>query len=254
LRRNLIVLDLLLLALCAVAAWRFLDYRRERLAEQARFLRRSEAGLPPPVVLLPPAPPPAASSAYVEVAQKLLLSPDRNPDVIIDVVAPKPMPPLPRAYGAINFGEGPHVLLAEKAGARQHSYPIGGKIGEFTVLVISQLGVVFDWEGQQVAARYQELRDLTSATASEPARSSAAAQSASVTPAAAAAAAAATTSNSMQTIGPSSGSHGRLGPGAGTFRACVKDDDSPEGTMEDGFRKVSVSTPMGKSCHWEKVQ
>ena len=104
-RRNLIVLNLLLLALCALAAWRFLDYRRERLAEQTRFLHRREAGLPPPVVLLPPPPPPASSSAYVEVAQKLLLSPDRNPDVIIDVVAPKPMPPLPRAYGAINFGE-----------------------------------------------------------------------------------------------------------------------------------------------------
>ena len=51
-RRNLIVLNLLLLALCALAAWRFLDYRRERLAEQTRFLHRREAGLPPPVVLV----------------------------------------------------------------------------------------------------------------------------------------------------------------------------------------------------------
>jgi hypothetical protein len=250
LRRNLIVLNLLLLALCALAAWRFFDYRRERLAAQTRFLQRREAGLPPPDVLLLPPPPPASSSAYVEVAQKLILSPDRNPDVIIDVVAPKPMPPLPRAYGAINFGEGAHVLLAEKAGARQHSYPIGGKIGEFKVLVISQLGVVFDWEGHQVAARYQEMRDLTPAPASESARSSPSAPAASV----AAAAAADSGSKGVRTLGSNSDSRSKLGPGAGSYRACVKGDDSPEGTMEDGFRKLSVSTPMGMSCHWEKVQ
>ena len=251
-RRNLIVLDLLLLALCALAAWRFLDYRRERLAEQTRFLRQREAGLPPPVVLLPPPPPPASSSAYVEVAQKLILSPDRNPDAIIDVVAPKPMPPLPRAYGAINFGEGPHVLLAEKAGARQHSYPIGGKIGEFKVLVISQLGVVFDWEGHQVAARYQEMRDLTPAAASGSARSSPSAPAASA--AAPAAAPVDSGAKGVRTLGSDSNSRSKLGPGVGSYRACVKDDDSPEGTMEDGFRKLSVSTPMGNSCHWEKVQ
>lgn len=250
-RRNLIVLNLLLLALCALAAWRFLDYRRERLAEQTRFLHRREAGLPPPVVLVSPVPEPAVSSAYVEVAQKLLLSPDRNPDVIIDVVAPKPMPPLPRAYGAINFGEGPRVLLAEKAGARQHSYSIGGKIGEFKVLAITQLGVVFDWEGQQVAARYQEMRDLTPAPASETARTSPIAQA---VPSKEKAAAAESGSKAVPTLGSASESRGRLGAGVGSYRACTKDDDSPDGTVEDGFRKVSVSTPMGISCHWEKVQ
>lgn len=253
-RRNLIVLNLLLLALCALATWRFLDYRRERLAEQTRFLHRREAGLPPPVVLLSAAPEPASSSAYVEVAQKLLLSPDRNPDVIIDVVAPKPMPPLPRAYGAIDFGEGPHVLLAERAGARQHSYPIGGRIGEFKVLAITQLGVIFDWEGQQVAARYQEMRDLTPAPASESARSTPVAQSASGAPSSSPAAAAETNSKSVPTLGSKSESRGKLGPGVGSYRACVKDDDSPDGTIEDGFRKLSVSTPMGISCHWEKVK
>ena len=250
-RRNLIVLDLLLLALCALAAWRFLDYRRERLAEQSRFLQRREAGLQPPVVLLSPAPTPASSTAYVEVAQKLILSPDRNPDVIIDVVAPKPMPPLPRAYGAINFGEGPRVLLAEKAGARQHSYPIGGKIGEFKVLAITQLGVVFDWEGQQVAARYQEMRDLTPAPASESARTSPVAQTSSA--AEKAAARAETGPQNVKALGTNSESHGKLGQGVGSYRACVKDDDSPDGTVEDGFRKMSISTPMGMSCHWEKV-
>ena len=246
-RRNLIVLNLLLLALCALAAWRFLDYRRERLGEQVRFLGRQEAAVPTAVVLLPPAPEPAASSAYVEVAQKLLLSPDRNPNVILDVVAPKPMPPLPRAYGAIDFGEGPLVLLAEKAGGHQKSYPIGGRIGEFKVLLITQAGVIFDWEGKQVAARYQEMRDLTAASTSEPARPSPAAPTAST-------ASAGSGSQNVQTLGSSSSSGSKLGPGAGTYRACVSGDETPDGTISDGFRKVSIPTMMGTSCHWEKVE
>jgi hypothetical protein len=47
---------------------------------------------------------------------------------------------------------------------------------------------------------------------------------------------------------------GKFGPGAGTFRTCLRGDDSPEGTVTDGFRKVVAPTPMGQSCHWEKVQ
>ena len=251
--RNLIVLDLLLLALCALAAWRLMDSRRERRAEQDRFLQRREAGLPPPAVALPPAPAPAAASAYVEVAQKLVLSPDRNPDVIVEVVAPKPMPPLPRAYGAINFGEGPRVLLAEKAGGRQHSYAIGGRIGAFRVVAITQLGVVFDWEGKRVAARYQEMRDLTSGAGGESssARASPAAQTAS---AAQAAESAENRSSTLKSLGSSGDVRGKLGPALGSYRTCVSGDDSPEGTMTEGYRKVVTPSPMGNSCRWEKVE
>lgn len=249
------ILNLLLLALCALAAWHLINYRRERGAEQARFLARREAALPPPAVVLPPPPAPAAASAYVQVAQQLLLSPDRNPDVILDVAAPKPMPPLPRAYGAFNFGEGPHVVLAEKAGGHQHSYPIGGRIGPFKVLAITQAGVVFDWEGQRVAARYRDMRDMTSggAEASSTGRSGPAGLTASGSNSAAKSAAE-SRPGSVKTLGASEEARGKLGAGVDNFRSCLKGDDAPEGTVTDGFRKVMVPSAMGNSCHWEKVE
>jgi hypothetical protein len=256
LRRNLIILDLLLLALCALAVWRFMDYRRERRAEQSRFLARREAGYPPPAIPLPPPPAPATASAYVQVAQELLLSPDRNPDVIVDVVAPKPMPPLPRAYGAFSFGQGPRVVLAERAGSRQHSYPIGGQIGPFKVLAITQAGVVFDWEGRRVAARYQDMRDLTasgaeSASAGRPAPPVPASSATRSTPAAAELG---ENKSNLKSLSSNSDVRGKLGAGGSEYRTCLKGDDSPDGTITEGFRKVVVPSPMGNSCHWEKVQ
>jgi hypothetical protein len=54
--------------------------------------------------------------------------------------------------------------------------------------------------------------------------------------------------------GPNPEERGKPGPGVGSYRTCLSGDDSPEGTVTDGFRKVVVPTMMGLSCHWEKVQ
>ena len=256
-KRNLIVLNLLLALLCGLAIWRFLDVRRTRLAEQAMFLHKREAGITSPAISVPPAPTPGASSAYVQVAEELLLSPDRNPNVVIDVVAPKPMPSLPKAYGSMDFGEGPRVILAEKSGGKQRVYPIGGKIGEFQVMNITQAGVVFDWQGKLVAARYQEMRDLASGSSGEggsSGRAAAPGPTAASKPAATPASAGDNRSAEVRTIGPTGDVRGKFGTGTGGYRACLKGDDAPDGTVTDGFRKVTVPTPMGLSCHWEKVE
>jgi len=47
---------------------------------------------------------------------------------------------------------------------------------------------------------------------------------------------------------------GKPGPGNDKYRTCEAGDDSPDGTISNGWRKVSFSTPMGSSCHWEKVE
>jgi len=47
---------------------------------------------------------------------------------------------------------------------------------------------------------------------------------------------------------------GKFGTGTGNYRACLKGDDAPDGTVTDGFKKMVVPTPMGESCHWEKVE
>ena len=41
--------------------------------------------------------------------------------------------------------------------------------------------------------------------------------------------------------------------GAG-YRACLPADDSPNGTVVDGYRKISHTGPLGVSCGWVKIQ
>jgi hypothetical protein len=255
LRRNLLALDLLLVALCGLGAWRFTEFRRERFADQARFLKHREIAVPAPVVLMPQPPAPVAAGPYLEVAQKLLLSADRNPSVILDVVPPKVMPVLPRAYGAMDLGEGPRVVLAAAHGSPQRSYAVGETIGEFKLLAITQAGVVFEWDGQPVAARYDEMRDLT---APGPARTAAAHPAA--TPGASAASPSAGAPGAppkpaeVQTIASSTSAQGKPGAGTGWARACQAGDNSPSGTVADGYRKVVRDIGFGKNCYWEKVQ
>ena len=253
--RNLLLLNALLLALCGVATWRLMTLRSERLSEQAQFLRRMEAPPAPPAVLMPRPAPPAQSNAYLEVAQKLLLSADRNPTVILDIVPPKVMPPLPRAYGAMDFGGGPRVFMAAKPGDRQRPYAPGEQIGEFKLLTISRAGVVFEWDGKEVAASFDQMKD----TANVQAR---AAQAAAPPPPSAPARAkliggtieqAAPTAG-LQTIAPTAATPGRPMPGNGPIRDCAPGDNAPSGTTSEGYRKVTISTPMGNGCSWRRVQ
>ena len=255
-RRNLLALDLLLLALCGLSLWRFTGFRHERLAEHANFLKHTEVAVPAPVVLMPPPLAPVAAGPYLEVAQQLLLSGDRNPSVILDVVPPKVMPALPRAYGAMDLGEGPRVVLAAAHNGQQRSYAVGETLGEFKLLAITQAGVVFEWDGKQVAARYDELRDLTA----PPVQAAASARPASATsaqgapPPAGQPAGAPSKPAGVQTIASSSSTQGKPGAGSGFARSCQAGDTSPEGTVAEGYRKVIQDLGVGKNCYWEKVQ
>jgi hypothetical protein len=38
------------------------------------------------------------------------------------------------------------------------------------------------------------------------------------------------------------------------YRGCLPGDNSPAGTIVDGYRKVMSILPFGVSCGWEKVQ
>jgi mannose-6-phosphate isomerase-like protein (cupin superfamily) len=47
----------------------------------------------------------------------------------------------------------------------------------------------------------------------------------------------------------------RLGIDVGEgYRSCVPGDNSPSGTIVDGYRKVSNSSPFGVSCGWERIK
>ena len=249
-RRNLLLLNLLLAALCGLAVWRLAVHRQERLAEQKTFLQRREVAVPTPMILIPQAVAPATAGPYLEVAQKLLLSGDRNPSVILDVVPPKVMPAFPRAYGAMDLGEGPKVVLAAR-GNPQRSYSVGETIGEFRLLAITQAGVVFEWDGKEVAASYAQLRDDTP----PPSQQAAAPQSAQAPPPVGAAPAPLPKpGSSLQTVGADSNAQGRPGAGTGPTRPCLPGDKAAPGTVSDGYRKMTVDMPMGQGCFWRKVE
>lgn len=255
-RRNLVLLDLLLVALCGLAGWRLAVHRQERSAEQKTFLERREPPVSTQAVLIAPLPPPAVASAYVEVAQKLLLSSDRNPTVVVEVVAPKVMPALPRAYGLMDLGNGARVFLATAPGAPQHTYVKGDTIGEFKLLEISRTGLVFGWEDKRVAARYDELKDASARAKAETAASASAATRKAAQPATSIQAQAPPNRPpEPQRIGSDEGAQGRPGGDAGgASRPCQPGDNAPAGTINGGYRKVVIRTPMANSCSWVKVQ
>lgn len=244
-RGRLLLLNLLLLAGCVAAAWRLRVQHEEHARRQREFLSARVAPPPAPVVALPSPPPQISAASYLEVAQKLLFSRDRNPNVIIEVAAPKPVPPLPHYYGMMNFGEGPRVILA-LPGKPQKSYVQGDKVGDFVLAAIEPSGLVFEWEGKQIRKRFDELKDQGEA----PPAPQQAAGGGGAAPAAAA-------PQVVSTVATVTTVQEKKGPGAEAgenLRYCQPGDATPAGTIVDGYRKVVKKSPFGESCLWEKVQ
>lgn len=242
-RRNLWLIDLSLLGLVLLTGSLLRDrVDRSRQREEA-LLRRSVAPAPPPRLAALPSVVPSTPSSYLNVAQELLFSRDRNPAVILDPPPPppppKPMPTLPLAYGVINLGQGPTLMMSEKPGAQQRGYRAGDKVGAFTLVSINGSEIVFDWEGKKIVKRLDEIIDKKAMEAKQPPVEQAQAQ-----PAA--------SSQPVSSLG-----RVEAGPGVelgANSRACVPGDSSPAGTVADGFRKVVNKTPFGDSCRWEAVK
>jgi hypothetical protein len=239
LKRRLHVLNLALLALIAGASWQLRRQwvesgaRKEKVFEQ----QPAAASTVREPVLQPPQP--VTAARYSKVAEEMLFSKDRNPNVLIEVAPPKPVPPLPVAHGIVNFGGGPMVIFSEKPGAPQRGFSPGEKVGEFALVAVNNGEIVLEWEGQRVTKRLEELLDQSvnkSAEASERTERTRATQS--------------------QNAKPVTSPANPTGPGvviAGEVRACVQGDSSPPGTVVNGLRKVVTETPFGKVCRWEPL-
>lgn len=244
-RGRLLLLNLLLLAGCVAAGWRLSTLHEARLRRHQQFLNERVSPSPAPPLSLPAPQPQVSAANYLPVAQHLLFSKDRNPDVVIEVSAPKPVPPLPRYYGLMNFGDDPRVILAPQ-GKPQKSYVAGENVGEFKLAAIEPDGLVFQWEDRTIRARFDELREKIEApsapsnqrAAQPPPPSLQQAQSVST----------------VSTVGGAGESKGPGGEGGAPTRPCQPGDSSPAGTVTDGYRKVLQKTPFGSSCYWEKVQ
>jgi hypothetical protein len=238
-RRKLILLNVLLLALVAVAAWRLrVNWLAGRVAE-TKVLRPSVKPVPPPALDPVRLPKPAVAAEYGDVSQRMLFDPDRDPKVVVEVAPVKPMPALPLAYGLMDMGSGPLVILSEKPGAANRSYAPGDKIGNFVLAAIEGEELVFEWDGQEVRRTLQDLK---------PQANSPAPQAPAATPSARPAAPA------VQSVGSAPEEGGPGGQLTGDLKACQPNDTSPSGTVRNGFRKVVNKTPFGMSCHWEPVK
>jgi len=238
LKPKLIALNVLLLAALAVIAWegraRWMDAQRERETSLNAKPR------PAAVKTLPPAAPPAAAQPvqYADVATKDLFAKDRNPNVIIEapkVEVPKPMPALPVVYGVLGLPSGTKAIMAAKAGGAGKGVREGDQVGEFKIVSLDTKNVVFDWDGTQVSRKIDDLIDRTSTAAvSQGPAIAAAPPPATVVP------------GPVKTDDPKQ-----------TDKPCVPGDNSPAGTVVDGYRKAyaAATTPFGPmGCHWVAIQ
>ena len=236
-RRKLVLLNLALLALALAAAWELRVRWMEGKDQERKALQPNVKAADPIAPALPRGPQPASAAAYSEVAQKMLFSRDRNPNVAVDVAPPKPVPPFPVAYGVMDLGGGPIAMLSLRAGAPSRQYSAGDKVGEFTLVALNNEELLLEWEGQRFLKKVSELK-------SETARQPAAAEAA--TPAATPAGSA-TSASSAPTSGPGLQLTDEV-------KACVQGDATPAGAVRDGYRKVVSPTPFGASCRWELVK
>ncbi len=242
--RKIVLLNVLLLSLLI---WLGIQLRANWMESKAREEAALARTATPGQQVAPPSVPnvdPASPSEYIDVAQRMLFSKDRDPNVIIDVVPPappppeKPVPSLPKYYGQMSFGE-PVILLSTER-TPQKSYRVGEKVGEFKIVAFDRDSVTLEWNDKTLK---NDLKDLTPKEAERPVQAVAApapavAQSASVT----------------KMGGAPPKSDPALGAPNGMYRTCLASDTSPDGTVKDGFRKVIVAGLMGATCQWEPIR
>jgi len=241
LKRKLVVLNLALLALVAGAAWQLRQQWIAGKAREQRLLRQKPVRAPAPPAVSGRAPQSVTATSYGEIAQQMLFSQDRNPNVVVEVEPVKPFPPLPIAHGVVNLGDGPMVLLSEKPDGPHRSFTAGDKVGEYTVVAVYRDEIVLEGEGRQLKKRLEELIDRTASQA-PPARASAQRSAPTVV-----APLRAKVETSTTEAGP--------GPDAGGgIKICRPEDTSPPGTVVGGYRKVVTRSPFGGVCRWEPVK
>ncbi|HSR05709.1 MAG TPA: hypothetical protein VLM42_01045 [Bryobacteraceae bacterium] len=157
--RRIVLLNLALLALVGALGWVLRANWLEAQARERAVLRRQVA---PKAVLAPPSLPPvpaAAPAEYIDVANKMLFSKDRNPIVVVEPPKPAPepvMPALPSYSGQMSIGE--PVIFLSVAKDVQHSYHAGDQVGDFKLASFDQDNIVLEWNGKTVERKLEDLR------------------------------------------------------------------------------------------------
>jgi hypothetical protein len=238
LKRKLLLLDLVLAAASAYAAWQFRMEWRAAKAREAALLNRKLAAAPAqPFTPLPPVPP-VTPASYADVAQNMLFDKSRNATVAIETPPPpppKPMPPLPVYHGMMNLGDGQVAVMSVTAASAQEEIRPGEVIGQFKLVDVNTEEIVLEWDGKTIHKKMDEILERAATQQAADSRPTDAAP-----PAA-----------QVQDI-----TNKPTGPGIPTFggeRMCQPNDSSAYGTVTDGYRKMSYPTPFGNVCRWDPV-
>jgi hypothetical protein len=247
-RRLLIINTVLVLALISAGMKLRQLWLEAKGREQAILAQRAKP-LPPPAVPAAPGKPAITPASYLEVAQKMLFSKDRNPDVVIEVPPEEPMPPLPRVHGVMNLGDGLTVIMSEKAGERHRGIQVGQDIGPYKLASIEGEQLVFTWKDKTVKKKVEELisrreeKVEVAVPNSDLANTGAPRPGGRIVPE--------TPASKVPPPKAEAAPGKELAPGVS---ACQAGDDSPAGTEKDGKRKVITKTPFGDSCRWETAR
>ena len=244
-KHRLLALNLLLVAALIYAGFQFHARRMAAQAREAATLNRKVAPLEAPRLTAQPAPPAVTPSAYENVAQKDLFDQSRNPNVTIELPPPPPPlkdpPPLPYFHGMMNIGDGPIAIMSRTGSGTQEEVHAGGMIGEFKLLDFNMKEITLEWDGRVIHKRAEDMPKQEGGV--RPAADVAGSSGTAVMPGVASAPQPAT---QLSEMGP--------GPDNGnTFRPCQAKDNSPNGAIADGYRKVLRPTMFGNECHWEAV-
>jgi hypothetical protein len=241
-KRRLLLLNLLLIAAIAGAVHLLRQRAQEAKAHESQVLNHKIPVAPPPNIAPVPVPPPVPATTYMDVATKVLFAKDRSPNPIIDPPKPVPekkMPPLPYAYGVMDFGGGPTVIMAEKSGAPHHGFHVGDKVGEFKLVAVSGRELTLEWDGKEVKKKLEDLEDKNAAATAQVAATTQVAANAAPPP-------------PKEPELPAEPKPGK--DTGGGFKACRAGDTAPNGTVADGYRKVVTVSPFGQHCTWEAIK
>ncbi len=263
--RRIWMLSFALLALAGALGWMIRQYWLDARKRETAVLRRrvpEKKLLEPPAV---PAPKPVAPGDYLDIAQRMLFSKDRNPTVVIEPPPAKPEPPmpaLPHYHGQMAIGD-PIALLSVSNNV-QKPYHVGDDVGDFKLVAFDRDTITLAWRDKTVQRKLAELTPKeapppTPPPAAPPAPNAAAPQAPNASTAAAgpgvtslggtATAGSTADQSSGAKVGPT------LGPEiAGGVRACVPGDDSPAGTTLSGYKKNIIQSMFGAVCRWEPTK
>jgi hypothetical protein len=239
LKRTLLLTNLALLLLCGWIGLRLRQHLTDDDTREQAVLQQQIKPIPAPPLAPPRTAEPLRPAGYIDIAQKMLFSKDRNPTVVVEAAPPpppKPMPPLPVFHGMMNLGDGAFAILSEKPGGPHRDFRPGEAVGEFKLVAINNEEITLEWDGKTITRKVEEILDRGAPPAAGAPNVSPGTQARKIEP----------VHNAPAAPGMDLSDRG--------IRLCQAGDDSPAGTVTDGMRKVIKESPFGKNCYWEPAK